>query len=52
MGESAKVEIRCIDNMPSQIKVPMLYVHHLTICHSINRSAIAEMRVPLENFSD
>jgi hypothetical protein len=39
--------------MPNQINVPMLYFHHHSaMCHSINRSAIARMRVPLAAISD
>jgi hypothetical protein len=49
---SANVEIRCIDNMPNQIKVPMLYFHHSTMYHSMNRSVIARMKVPLANSSE
>jgi hypothetical protein len=66
--QCAIVEIRCIGNMPllkvpmtklyvidivpNQINVPMLYFIHLAICKSINRSAIARMKVPLATFSD
>jgi hypothetical protein len=50
--QCAIVEIRCIGNMPNQIKVPMLYFHHSAMCKSINRNAIARMKLPLASFSE
>jgi hypothetical protein len=50
--KSASIEIICIDIVPNQINVPMLCFYHSAMCKSINRSAIARMKVPLAKFSD